>query len=149
MNNQKHIISLARSYTNRNDILSDLGYSNYLEYLSSDLWKHTSKSFLIINPNCCICLTKANQVHHTKYTTENLLGISYDGLVPICYKCHYKCEFTKDKVKRSLQEANNRMSQLIKRRSNVEKSPHKFVKCSLCHEIRRITKRCRKCRKKV
>ena len=93
------------SYKFRDQILKELGYTSYAQYLRSDLWKRI-RSFVLslFRGRCCCCGKRASQVHHQRYTKENLSGESYYGMVAICGFCHTKGEF-KDNKKRTNQQA--------------------------------------------
>lgn len=89
-------------YSERNDLLEDLGFKNYASYLRSALWKSIRRDKLGVDPECYGCGKKRNlQVHHGKYTYDNLAGISSEHLYTVCRRCHKWCEITKDWVKRS------------------------------------------------
>ena len=46
---------------------------------------------------CWVCRRRkrATQCHHHMYTRNNLLGVNYNGIKPICGICHKMVEFTK------------------------------------------------------
>ena len=88
-------------YAERNDTLEDLGFKDYAAYLRSKLWKSIRRDKLGVDPECYGCGREATQVHHGKYTIENLSGLSDEHLYPICGRCHKWIEITKDWVKRS------------------------------------------------
>lgn len=96
------------AYTERNKILRIIGYKNYKHYLRSPLWKAIRDEHINKNSRCYCCGKTATQVHHTKYTSDILLGINlqHNDIVSICGKCHHKSEFTKEKKKRSMNVAN-------------------------------------------
>mgnify|MGYP001607419403 CR=1 FL=1 len=91
----------AAAYMERNDFLEDLGFKNYLVYLRGTLWKSIRHDKLAKDPECYGCGRGANQVHHGKYTLENLSGLSDEHLFSLCGRCHKWIEITKDWVKRS------------------------------------------------
>tara|TARA_R110000751_G_scaffold123518_4_gene224522 strand:- start:6 stop:572 length:567 start_codon:yes stop_codon:yes gene_type:complete len=91
-------------YKNRNEILEELGYDDYTDYLKSKLWAEIRDRVLKESGYECICCanrsisktkkkTLVMQVHHMVYTKENLSGESLYGLVAICQSCHVKAEF--------------------------------------------------------
>lgn len=77
----------------RNSRLRELGYRSYREYINSDDWKSISREKLAETPNCQRCGKKANQVHHTDYSFEVILGIDRTKLVSLCGACHRAIEF--------------------------------------------------------
>jgi hypothetical protein len=81
-------------YSQRDKILSKMGYSTYAAYLESSLWSNIRNGVMsACGRRCCACKKKANQVHHSEYTEANLSGDSTAGLHPICHKCHSIIEF--------------------------------------------------------
>lgn len=54
------------------------------------------------------CTKTATQVHHSKYTKENLTGESLEFLHPVCHKCHESAEFLNGK-KVTVAVANQRL----------------------------------------
>lgn len=110
----------------RGEILEELGYDCYRDYLKSDLWTEIRDRVLKESNYECICCdnksignadgeTLVMQVHHMVYTEDNLSGNSLYGLVAICLVCHMKAEFKqpifyrkgKRGAKRTLAEANS------------------------------------------
>lgn len=84
-------------YTERNALLERLGFSTYQEYLGSSLWARVREEVLRRNNRrCAICVSFATQVHHRKYTRENLTGVNYKHLAPICASCHKAIERDED-----------------------------------------------------
>jgi hypothetical protein len=96
---------MSRSfYDKRQENLLRLGYLDYQSYLSGDLWKNSIRpTQLHKHPQCFLC--NADQVHHKDYSLRTLQGLSSEGLVSICGRCHYDIEFDGD-YKRTLEEAN-------------------------------------------
>lgn len=88
-------------YADRNALLEDFGFKNYQAYLHGGLWKSIRRNKLAADPECYGCGREANQVHHGKYTLENLSGLSDEHLYSLCGRCHKWIEITKDWVKRS------------------------------------------------
>jgi hypothetical protein len=89
------------SYAQRNSILTELGYPTYAVYLASPLWRAIRGRILFRGVKCYCCGKKPNQVHHRKYTIENLAGKSMKHMVPICRKCHEGIEFNNRGGKRN------------------------------------------------
>lgn len=85
-----------------------LGFSRYLGYLHSDLWKSIRLRVLMRDRfSCRMCGARANQVHHRRYVMSAMDGTNIGLLVSLCGKCHELIEF-KDGVKTSLSTANRR-----------------------------------------
>lgn len=81
-------------YKKRDKILEVLGFSSYKDYQTSPLWKRIRGRVLREHKECILCGKTADTVHHLKYTPENLLGKSTEGLCSLCRSCHCKVEFT-------------------------------------------------------
>lgn len=110
-------------YAERNDLLEDLGFKNYPAYLRSKLWKAIRKDKLDKEPDCFSCAKPANQVHHGKYTLENLTGLTGDDLYSICGRCHKWIEISKSGYKRSPENATkelHRIREWFQRRPRVK-----------------------------
>lgn len=105
----RHRISLGsgmEEYADRNALLEDFGFKNYQAYLRGGLWKSIRRDKLGVDPECYGCGKKRNlQVHHGKYTYDNLAGISAEHLYTVCRRCHLWCEISKDWIKRSPSQA--------------------------------------------
>lgn len=86
--------------------LRTLGFSCYSEYLESDLWKSIRDRQLASYPDCLRCHEPANQVHHSRYTIENLSGASTKHLWSVCGPCHRLAEFDRLGNKATLDRAN-------------------------------------------
>lgn len=43
---------------------------------------------------------KADTLYFTEYTLSNLKGDSYDGTIPLCKKCNFKCVASTNKADR-------------------------------------------------
>lgn len=100
--------ALWKPYSKRNDTCKKIGFKSYAAYLDSPLWKSIRKRvFSFKGGDCVSCGGKANQIHHSEYTYENLSGKTFDGLYPVCGDCHHSAEFSNDGDKRSIDEANN------------------------------------------
>lgn len=91
-------------YQQRNDRLSELGLP-YREYLKTDEWQAIRREVLAKDDNCLVCSRQANQVHHTDYEWDTLLGLCRDALISLCNGCHEAVEFDGTR-KRTLDEAN-------------------------------------------
>ena len=97
---------MSLSYLERQHVIQQLGFSNYKEYLQSDLWKIIRKHILARDAYHCRarrCNNRTNEVHHFTYDSATLIGRSPYTLVSLCRECHYSIEFDGDK-KRPLKE---------------------------------------------
>lgn len=106
---RKHrVIRPLYCYSERNHHLRKLGFPNYTEYLKSITWTDIRDDFLRKNPLCCKCGGSASQVHHSKYTEDNLRGRSTQFLHAVCRQCHENAEIAPGR-KFTLDEANVRL----------------------------------------
>lgn len=94
------------TYKTRNELLVRLGFQNYAAYLQSPVWANIRAKALYSGRRCCRCPRQATELHHSKYTAENLKGESFMGLHPVCRQCHKNAEFNSKGEKRGLDEAN-------------------------------------------
>lgn len=95
------------SYRIRDRILGELGYESYGEYLESGLWLWLRKRVLAkYKWTCQRCGRKGTQVHHTRYTRDNLSGKTIYFMICICAHCHRVSEFLPDGRKTTQKEAN-------------------------------------------
>lgn len=96
------------TYRNRNDILRELGYRSYSEYLSSDLWKEIRRRAIRKAKGMCeVCgKNEATHVHHLNYQKDTLLGKKETlvFLVASCEECHIRVEFDQNGNKRPFYE---------------------------------------------
>lgn len=84
-------------YEQRNALLRKLFGQTYGEYLASALWARIRGEVLRrANYRCHLCHDRASQVHHARYTEQNLSGKSYKGLSAICKVCHKGIERAQD-----------------------------------------------------
>lgn len=112
-------------YEGRNDIVKRLGFKAYGEYLKSPLWTSIRERVLWGNKPCCVedCHRIANQVHHSKYTYDNLSGRATDFMHPVCKQCHNRAEVGANGHKYTLDEANERLG-ITKKPKFIRKHPH-------------------------
>ena len=76
-------------FSNRDQLVREVGLPDYRTYLESELWGRIRRRVLRqANSRCCCCENRATQVHHSRYTLENLAGTSLIGLHAICAECH-------------------------------------------------------------
>ena len=81
------------AYRERNRIIRAMGFSDYADYLRSDLWASIRKRVLAVSSTCHVCRGVANQVHHRSYRKCDLNGTDTRRLFPICGPCHSRIEF--------------------------------------------------------
>jgi len=76
-------------FSSRDQLVREVGLPDYRTYLESELWGRIRRRVLRqANSRCCCCDNRATQVHHSRYTLENLAGNSLIGLHAICAECH-------------------------------------------------------------
>lgn len=98
----------GEEYAARNRLIQELFGQTYAEYLQSALWERIRQEVLRRFCNrCAVCRDLASQVHHSRYTTENLLGKSYSHLSALCWRCHKAIERDNDGTKRSPKAVND------------------------------------------
>lgn len=106
----------SQEYADRNALLLELGYTDYKEYLKSDLWKGIRQRKIDIDYECFCCGRDENQailqVHHGKYTRDNLLGNTLADLFTACKGCHQNAEVTRTGYKRSPAAATRELKRL-------------------------------------
>jgi hypothetical protein len=104
----KRCDALAKLFEERGRCCKSLGFSDYKEYLSSDLWKDLSRATLKRKSKICArCGGKANQVHHRSYSLEVLKGDRGDideQLVSVCGGCHNIIHYNEYGVDRFVDE---------------------------------------------
>ena len=110
-----------KEYAARNELLHALGFKNYTAYLTSDTWKKIRHRVLLRRPPCRSCGRNTNQVHHAKYTKENLTGVSLDGLVAVCSHCHKNAEYSKKGNKVGPTQATQKLTAMSNKRSKKVK----------------------------
>lgn len=95
------------------DILRQLGFETYRDYLCSGLWGRIREKVLRLgNHQCKVCGCPAQCVHHKKYSLEVLQGEDLTQLVPLCNTCHESIEFDSN-LKADLRMANKRLNRLL------------------------------------
>lgn len=109
---------VRQAYETRNKSVKQLGYSSYQEYLASDDWKKIREEILVPGTLCLVCDCPAQVVHHVRYTTNVLLGLTPSRLAPLCHRCHEQIEIAADGSKRRMSAANEEMFRL------AAKTPH-------------------------
>lgn len=85
----------AYAFSKRNRILKASNFTNYQDFLKSDIWAATREKFLKKNKTkphwqkCHGCGTdKSLQLHHMRYKKINLTRISLNNIIPLCGYCH-------------------------------------------------------------
>jgi hypothetical protein len=113
----KNKINKGTSYLDRWYSLRNLGYSSYAEYLASSTWKEIrSRVFKIKGRTCFLCGGPATQVHHNRYSADDLIGRTIKFLFPICEGCHKRIEFSSDGQKRQVRGARRQFKKRLKAR---------------------------------
>lgn len=98
-------------YGLRNQVLREMGFPTYQDYLGSQLWAHIRWQVLKRDSNTCRkCGERASLVHHRAYTKPVLQGSKAHliFLISLCHKCHTLAEFDNSR-KVSLDRANSRL----------------------------------------
>ena len=105
---------ICESYGDRDELLMELGFASYRDYLNSDLWKSIrSRVMRRWSRRCKLCGDPAIDVHHINYTKSGLLGKKLTQLRPLCRTCHEKVELC-DSRKLPLRMARNRYFAVIR-----------------------------------
>lgn len=93
---------MANNYQERDELLRQLGFASYEQYLKSDLWQFARHQLLrseYAKPytSCRVCGEKGNLVaHHMDYSMPTLVGNvlkDIEQLVLLCHNCHAVVEF--------------------------------------------------------
>lgn len=103
---------IAFEYRQRNELLKEMGFSSYRDYLDSDLWREIKRKKLTktVAVRCRICLrNNATTLHHTSYDQSVMTGEDLEPLVPICRWCHKAIEFDGERKVERLAQVNRRM----------------------------------------
>ena len=107
-----------KQFKKRNNILEDLGFKNYQEFLKSPLWasskkkiEHKIKKGKLFYSACWCCGSTENlQLHHLRYTKLNLTGGVGNDLKYVCNNCHETIHLmTKLNPKWSIKTATRRL----------------------------------------
>jgi len=103
-------------YLQRNNLLSELGFTSYSDYRKSTLWK-VIRGIVVSRDSkeCCatLCGNSAWTVHHLSYTRETLLGVSPCQLICLCHECHEHVEFENGSKLLDLDRVRQRTLQLV------------------------------------
>lgn len=110
MDKQKVTVKSELGYAERDAALTELGFSNYSEYLNSELWKIVRRMAFSRKKNkkCKVCGQPTEVLHHTRYDVNTLRGRSLQNLMPLCRKHHEMIEKDGER-KTALREANDRL----------------------------------------
>src|SRR5688572_14287454 len=100
------------AYTRRNELLLELGFLNYRQYLRSKLWKEIRSRKMKLDVECFGCGKKAAQVHHGEYHVRNLTGSTLEDLYSVCKRCHRWIEFTRAGHKRTPEQATGELRRI-------------------------------------
>lgn len=92
------------AYQHRDQLLQQLGYRSYQDYLASPLWSRLRQVVLWRDRCCVLCGRRPTQVHHAAYTLPVLLGQDLTLLHALCQRCHYTIEYTRKGRKRTLDQ---------------------------------------------
>ncbi len=94
--------------------LTRMGFANYAEYLTSDLWASVRKAVLERDKWMCkACGCRATQVHHRRYVTKALTGENLGLLSSLCAACHRHIEWDGTK-KMTIGGANRRLNERVR-----------------------------------
>lgn len=105
-------------YKARNEILREMGFASYRDYLASPLWSKIRKRvFGRDGGRCRACGEKGGQVHHQSYDLRTLKGKTIKRLLLLCRKCHEEVEVDGLGRKRSATAA------VAEARARVRKAP--------------------------
>ena len=126
-------IDTVNAYIQRNELLLELGFISYRQYLRSALWKGIRANKLKRDTKCYGCSKRAQQVHHGSYSLVSLTGKSAKDLWSVCKRCHQWIEFTKDGYKRDPKEATDELKRIHriywpKHRNRIDRRPIMIIK---------------------
>lgn len=103
------------AYNKRNETLRDLGFDSYADYLNSGRYRRIKTIVMVKACKCCVaCKKQANQIHHTSYDRDVLIGRDITKCLAICGECHENIEFDKNGTKLPLIAANRKLYQRAK-----------------------------------
>lgn len=77
-------------FQKRDELLREMGFANYAEYLKSELWYAIRRRAMRRTGGQCVCCGhQATLIHHCEYTRDLLLGRgTLRRLWPLCNDCH-------------------------------------------------------------
>ena len=111
-----------REYAERAKALKALGYTSYSDYLQSPLWRFIRAKVLRPETLCVCCGYKATQVHHARYAKADLDGSCLQHLLPVCFACHRRAEFSTKGEKLGPQRATAKLRKMPTRKGNQQKN---------------------------
>ena len=133
-------------YFERNDILKEMGFATYKDYLQSDLWKAIRTDLFKKNRVCSLCDGVASEVHHSDYSRDTLEGVNQEGLTPICRTCHELVETFPSGDKRLGKSAQRQYDKLMKTKlrkiqqeNRAERTRQKKLRKEAARAIRQTT----------
>lgn len=95
-----------KTYTQRNAVLAEMGFSSYRQYLESEVWKDIRNRALDFHGRRCrLCNAYTRTLHHLSYSRRVLEGEDLLMLVPLCGGCHLSIEFTPHGHKRTFESS--------------------------------------------
>lgn len=145
------------TYQARNILLREMGYSNYAEYLESDLWAGIKRrAFEELGRLCLICNGGAEVLHHISYGKEVMQGKTLAPLAPLCHGCHHEVEFDAAGKKRTLAQAHTQYRRMLRggkkrcvtedgKRSQVPTFPQPSCYREWLAIMREQPRRCKRC----
>lgn len=93
----------GHSYDERDSNLRKMQFKCYRDYLNSNLWgRIRNKVFQRKGYRCSLCSGHAEELHHNRYSLEDLQGKDISHIHPVCSLCHYMVEHTASGTKRDL-----------------------------------------------
>lgn len=103
-----------QTYLKRNQLLLEIGYASYSDYLAGPLWASIrAKVMADAKHLCCLCQNKADAAHHIGYGRNTMLGLKLSSIVAVCHSCHTKIEFNELGIKRTLMGSQKEYCKLL------------------------------------
>jgi len=102
---------------------TDLPQGYYNEYRQSPQWRAIRRTVRArTRYECACCFKRATEVHHRDYRPRVLRGEDLSPLVPLCHECHEKIERDVTGKKRSWNDKERVLADLVTRK---ERSRHR------------------------
>lgn len=108
--------AVRKRYRERDRVIRAMGFPSYRAYLSSIEWRSIRADHIKDNPDCAVCESPADDVHHLSYSRAVLEGRLPKMLASVCSAHHHAIEFDGYGRKRSPIQAGKRLKQLIAQR---------------------------------